>query len=77
MQMPNCDCGAVDESDHLPECIRGVAHEQWDIADEVAMEDGYQPARMRALMRHPSMRATRAYLKAQPLPEQQGGRRTA
>jgi hypothetical protein len=76
MQMPNCDCGAVDETDHLPECIRSAAHEQWDIADEVAMEDGYQPARMRALMRHPSHAKTRRHFAASPLPEQ-GGRRTA
>jgi hypothetical protein len=76
MQMPNCDCGAVDESDHLPECIRGAAHEQWDIADEVAMEDGYQPSRMRALMRHPSMRATRQRHAEHPFPGQQD-RRTA
>jgi hypothetical protein len=74
MLMPNCDCGAVDESDHLPECIRGAAHEQWDVADEVAMEDGYQPARMQALMRHPSRAKTRKHLAANPLPGQQDRR---
>jgi hypothetical protein len=68
--LPNCDCGAVDESDHLPECIRSAAHEQWDIADEVAMEDGYQPARMKALMRHPSHAKTSRHFEASPLPGQ-------
>ncbi len=68
--LPNCDCGAVDETDHLPECIRHEAHEQWDIADEVAMEDGYCPARMASLMRHPSRRKTREHLAATPLPGQ-------
>ena len=41
--MPNCDCGAADEFEHLPECIRYAAHEQWDIADEVALTDGHRP----------------------------------
>lgn len=41
--MNNCDCGAVDEMDHLPECIRYAAREQWHIADEVALTDGYRP----------------------------------
>ncbi len=68
--LPNCDCGAVDECDHLPECIRHAAHEQWDIADEVALEDGYRPSRMAALAKHPSRKSTREYLAANPLPGQ-------
>jgi hypothetical protein len=34
------------------------------------MEDGYQPARMRALMRHPSHAKTRKYFAVSPLPGQ-------
>jgi len=74
--LPNCDCGAVDECDHLPECIRYAAHEQWDIADEVAMEDGYRPSRMASLIKHPTHKATVEHLREHPLPEQQD-RRTA
>lgn len=40
--LPNCDCGAADEYDHLDQCIRYAAREQWDVADQVAMEDGYR-----------------------------------
>jgi len=72
--LPNCDCGAVDEADHLDCCIRRTAHEEWDIADEVAMEDGYRPSRLASLIKHPTMRATRRHLAANPLPEQQDRR---
>lgn len=72
--LPNCDCGAVDETDHLNVCIRGVASKQLDIADEVAMEDGYRPSRLASLVKHPSMRATRKHLATNPLPSQQDRR---
>lgn len=68
--LPNCDCGAVDETDHLNVCIRSVASEYLDIADEVAMEDGYRPSRLASLIKHPSMRATRKHLASNPLPGQ-------
>jgi len=67
--LPNCDCGAVDESDHLPECIRSAAHEQWDVADEVAMEDTGRPWGARVI-KHPSHAKTRRHFAANPLPEQ-------
>jgi hypothetical protein len=72
--LPNCDCGAVDETDHLDCCIRRTAHEERNIADEVAMEDGSRPSRLAALAKHPSMRATRKHFAVNPLPEQQDRR---
>jgi hypothetical protein len=76
MQMPNCDCAAVDDSDHLPSCARYDQAVELDIADEVALEDGYRPARLKALMRHPSRAKSRKHFAAHPLPVQQD-RRTA
>ncbi|WP_060887616.1 hypothetical protein [Streptomyces caniscabiei] len=73
--LPNCDCGAVDETDHLDCCIRRAAREEWGIADEVAAEDGYRPSRMASLVKHPTHAKTRSHLKAHPFPKQD--RRTA
>lgn len=42
--LPNCDCGACCEAcGHYDDCIRYAAWER-NIADEVAMEDGYRPS---------------------------------
>ncbi|MFL1904823.1 hypothetical protein ACJWDR_37825 [Streptomyces tauricus] len=49
--------------------------DEMDVADQVAYEDTGRPWGARVI-KHPSMRATRQYLKANPLPEQDG-RRTA
>lgn len=70
MQMPNCDCAAVDDTDHLPTCARYDQATELDIAHEVAMEDGYQPVRLEALMRHPSHAKTGRHFAANPLPVQ-------
>ena len=41
--LPNCDCGACCEKcGHYDDCIRMAGRER-NIADEVAMEDGYRP----------------------------------
>ncbi|MDX5568445.1 hypothetical protein PYK79_41320 [Streptomyces sp. ID05-04B] len=54
--LPNCDCGACCEPcGHYDDCIRNAGRER-NVADEVAMEDGYrllrkvpaQPARRTA-----------------------------
>ena len=39
----NCDCGACCEAcGHYDDCIRNAGRER-DVADEVALEDGYRP----------------------------------
>lgn len=71
MRDPLCDCG-TDDLTHGPDCAR------WDLptggnpAELAAAEDGY-PA-LRAAIRHPSHAATRAHLRANPLPRQQNRR---
>lgn len=41
--LPNCDCGACCEAcGHYDDCIRYEARER-NVADEVALEDGYRP----------------------------------
>lgn len=66
----NCDCGACCEAcGHYDGCIRNERRER-DVAAEIAMEDGYRPARGASEIKHPSMRATRKHLAANPLPGQ-------
>jgi len=74
--MPNCDCGACcDACGHYDDCIRNAGREL-SVADEIALEDGYRPSQGASEIKHPTMRATRKRLAANPLPEQQD-RRTA
>lgn len=41
--LPNCDCGTCCEAcGHYDDCIRYEARER-NMADEVALEDGYRP----------------------------------
>lgn len=73
MPLRNCDCGACCEAcGHYDDCIRNAAREA-NTAFEVAAEDGYRP-RGASEIKHPSMRATRKHLAANPLPEQQDRR---
>ena len=42
--LPNCDCGTCCEAcGHYDDCIRLAARER-NLADEVALTDGYRPA---------------------------------
>jgi hypothetical protein len=41
--LPNCDCGACCEAcGHYDDCIRNAERGR-NVADEVALEDGYRP----------------------------------